>query len=194
MNRKITIAGTVYTADVTSLTDYRVTVKGGNISVSPDLETETPGAEFEAAFYGRERINIISAPEDFNYSIGKPEYGPGESPLTEAKAKKLAEIAAARYAEEVGGITFSGMAIDTSRESQGLITGAALQATIDPAYMCRWKTAGGFVELGAEAVIAVAVAVREHVQGCFDREAELTSVIESAETIEAAEAVSWRNG
>jgi hypothetical protein len=60
--------------------------------------------------------------------------------------------------------------------------------------MCRWKTAGGFVELGAEAVIAVAVAVREHVQGCFDREAGLTSVIESAETVEEAEAISWVNG
>jgi hypothetical protein len=191
MIRKITIAGTDYTADTTSLTDCRVTIKDGNISVSPDLETVTPGAEFEAAFYGRERINIISAPEDFNYSIGKLEYGPGESPLTEAKAKKLAEIAAARYAEETGGITFSGMAIDTSRESQGLITGAALQATIDPAYMCRWKTAGRFVWLNAENVIAVAVAVREHVQGCFDKEAGLTSVIGSAETVEDVEAAAW---
>jgi hypothetical protein len=192
MNRKITISGTAYTADVTSLTNCRVTIKDGVISVSPDLEATTPGAEFEAAFYGRERINIISSPED--YSIGKLEYGPGESPLTEAKAKKLAEIAAARYVEETGGITGSGLSIDTSRESQGLITGAALQATIDPAYSCRWKTAGGFVELTSEAVIAVAVAVRAHVQWCFNREAELTSVIESAETVEDVEAVSWVNG
>jgi hypothetical protein len=189
MIRKITIAGTVYTADVTSLTDCRVTIKDGNISVSPDLETITPGAEFEAAFYGRGRINIISAPED--YDIGPLEYGPGESPLTEAKTKKLAEIAAARYAEEVGGITFSGMAIDTSRESRSLITGAAVQAITDPAYSCRWKTAQGFVELDAKTIVDMAVAVREHVQGCFDREAGLTSVIESAETADELKAAAW---
>jgi hypothetical protein len=189
MIRKITLNGTVYTANTATLTNCRVTIKDGAISVSPDLDAVTPGAEFEAAFYGRERVNIISAPED--YDIGKLEYGPGESPLTEAKAKKLAEIAAARYAGETGGITFSGMAIDTSRESRSLITGAAVQAITDPAYSCRWKTAGGFAELDAKTIVDMAVAVREHVQGCFDREAELTSVIMNAETVEDAEAAAW---
>jgi hypothetical protein len=110
---------------------YRVAIKDGHVSVSPDLGGRTPGAEFEALFHGRERIDVISGPEDC-------EIGPLSEPtLEDVKAAKLADIAAARYEAETGGITVSGMAIQTDRESQGLITGAALAATIDPAYTCR---------------------------------------------------------
>lgn len=84
-----------------------------------------------------------------------------------------AQIAARRYAAETAGITVNSMAIDTSRDSQSLITGAALQATIDAAYTCRWKTASGFVDLSSAQILAMATAVRAHVQACFDREAEL---------------------
>jgi hypothetical protein len=114
-----------------------------------------------------------------------------ETPLEVVKAQKKSEIAAARYAAEVGGVTVNGMAIDTSRESQALVTGAALAATLDPAYTCRWKTAGGFVTLDAATVLAVAQAVRAHVQACFDREAELAAAIDAAETAEEVQAVSW---
>ncbi len=84
-----------------------------------------------------------------------------------------AQIAARRYTAETAGITVNGMAIDTSRDSQSLITGTALQATIDATYTCRWKTASGFVDLTASQILSMAAAVRTHVQGCFDREAVL---------------------
>jgi predicted secreted protein len=112
-------------------------------------------------------------------------------PLEEVKAAKLAEIAAARWKAETGGVMVESMTIDTSRESQALVTGAALAATLDPDYTCQWKTAGGFVTLTAAAVVAVAQAVRAHVQACFDREAELTVAVEAAETVEEAQAVTW---
>lgn len=88
-------------------------------------------------------------------------------------------IAARRYDAEVGGIELSEMHIDTSRDSQALITGAALSAMRNAAYVCRWKTVAGFVDLGAERVLAVADAVRDHVQACFDREAELLAELEA---------------
>ena len=47
--------------------------------------------------------------------------------LEELKSRKLADIAAARYAQETGGLALNGMTIRTDRESQALITGAALQ-------------------------------------------------------------------
>lgn len=65
------------------------------------------------------------------------------------------------------------MPIDTARDSQALITGAALQAVIDPEYSVHWKTAEGFVDLTAQQVIGVASAVRAFVQACFDRESDL---------------------
>jgi hypothetical protein len=111
--------------------------------------------------------------------------------LEEAKAAKLAEIAAARFKEETGGTVFQGMSIDTARESQALITGAALQATVDSAYSCRWKTSAGFVELTAAQILAVAVAVRAHVQACFDREAELIPQVGAAPTVAEVEKIAW---
>lgn len=82
-------------------------------------------------------------------------------------------IAARRYVAEISGTTIQGMPIDTGRDSQALITGAALQAVIDPEYSVHWKTADGFVDLTAQQVIGVASAVRAFVQACFNRESEL---------------------
>lgn len=111
--------------------------------------------------------------------------------LEEAKAAKLDEIANARFEAETGGVDVQGTHIATDRESQALITGAALQATQDAGYKCQWKAKGGFTELTAEKIKAVAVAVRAHVQSCFDKEKELVEKVNAAETVEAVEAISW---
>jgi hypothetical protein len=186
MYRDITINGTQYRADLGILIDHRITIEGGQVSVSPDLDGRTPGAEFEAAFTGRGYVGVIAAPEE--YVIGDATMEPGDK-LKIAQAAKLAEIADARWKAETGGVTVGGMTVDTSRESQALITGAALAATLDDAYTCRWKAAGGFVTLDAATILTVAAAVRQHVQACFDREAELAEQIEAAETVEDLEAV-----
>jgi hypothetical protein len=88
-------------------------------------------------------------------------------------------IAERRYRAETAGITVEGDQVDTGRDSQSLITGAALQAILDAAYTCRWKTASGFVDLTAQQILALAAAVRNHVQACFDREAELLGEVEA---------------
>lgn len=113
--------------------------------------------------------------------------------LEAAKAAKRAEIAAARYAQETGGLALNGMTIRTDRESQSLITGAALKAMQDSTYSCRWKTESGFVELTAQQILAIADAVRAHVQSCFDHEADLTALIDAAETGEEVEAITWQS-
>jgi len=41
----------------------------------------------------------------------------------------------------------------------------------------RWKTSEGFVDLTADQVLAVADAVSEHVQACFDREDALLGAV-----------------
>jgi hypothetical protein len=96
-----------------------------------------------------------------------------EAATAERRAEMAQQIADRRWQAEVAGITVNGMAVATDRDSQALITGAALAAMRDPAYVCRWKTATGFVELNAEQLTAVADTVRAHVQACFDREAAL---------------------
>ena len=117
------------------------------------------------------------------------DYSPDEVAgiLEAAKERKRSEIALARFEAETSGID----GIKTDRESQALITGAALKAMQDSEYSCRWKTESGFVELSALQISAVADAVRAHVQGCFDREAELLPLIEAADTPEELAAISY---
>lgn len=86
-------------------------------------------------------------------------------------------IAARRYQAESGGITVSGVTVATDRDSQSLITGAALAATLDDSYSCNWKTGDGFVKLDAKTLLSIAKTVRAHVQACFDREAELLAAV-----------------
>jgi hypothetical protein len=188
MYRDIAINGTQYRVNLGILSDHRITIKNGEVSVSPDLDASTPGAEFEATFTGRGETRVLVAPEE--YVIGDATMEPGDK-LKIAKAKKLAEIAAARYKAEIDGITVSDMGIQTDRESRALITGAALAATIDSTYTCQWKTAAGFVTLDATTILSVAQAVRQHVQECFDREAELAAAVDAATTVADIEAVVW---
>ncbi len=111
--------------------------------------------------------------------------------LESLRALKFDELAASRYKAETSGVTVNGIRIRTDRESQALITGAALQAVTDAEYACHWKTENGFVELAADSILAAASAVRAHVQACFDREAELDRRVAAAQTREELLAIVW---
>ena len=102
---------------------------------------------------------------------------------------KRAEIAAARYEREIAGVEVNGILLDTGRDSQALITGAALAAMLDENYSLNWKTTSGFIHLTAPEIIAVAQAVRAHVQSCFDREGELVALVDAAQTAEELDAI-----
>ncbi|WP_395599536.1 DUF4376 domain-containing protein [Pseudomonas sp. A1437] len=86
-------------------------------------------------------------------------------------------IAARRYAAETSGTMIAGMPIDTDDRSKTLINGSALRAYRSTDYVLRWKTSDGFVDLPAAQVLAIADAVSEHVQLCFDREDVLLGAV-----------------
>lgn len=86
-------------------------------------------------------------------------------------------IATRRWLAETSGTTFGGMPIDTDDRSKLLINGAALRADRSADYVLRWKTSAGFVDLSAAQVLAIADAVSEHVQLCFDREDALLGFV-----------------
>lgn len=113
--------------------------------------------------------------------------GKWKIPLEELKAEKRAGIAQVRWHAETSGV----QGIRTDRESQAMITGAALKAMQDETYTCKWKTESGFVELTAPQILAIADAVRAHVQACFDHEAELLPLVDAAETAEDLDAIEW---
>ena len=90
---------------------------------------------------------------------------------------------------ETAGTTVNGVLLDTGRDSQALITGAALAAMLDSEYSLNWKTTSGFIHLSAPEIIAVAQAVREHVQKCFDKEGELVALVDAVQTAEELDAI-----
>lgn len=116
-----------------------------------------------------------------------------EAKADQAKTAQAAVVAARRYAAETSGINVSGIHIDTGRDSQALITGAALNAVIDPAYICNWKTPSGFVQLDAQSLLGVATTLRAHVQACFDREADLLAALADGSFSESMLEEGWPN-
>ena len=138
-------------------------------------------------YHGTPVIEVADGRATATYPV--LDYSPDEVAgiLETAKERKRSEIAAARFDAETAGID----GIKTDRESQALITGAALQAIVDYDYECRWKTSEGFVHLSAEQIKYIAQLVRSHVQSCFDREAELCGLIDKAESPEELEAIVW---
>lgn len=101
------------------------------------------------------------------------------------------EIASRRYAEETRGINVSGFYLNTERDSQSLLTGAALAAYMDSNYTCRWKTSEGFVELDASSLINISHVMRQHVQSCFDREGDLLAALEDGTYADAMLDEGW---
>jgi len=116
---------------------------------------------------------------------------PAEVTLDDLKKAKKSEIAASRYTTETAGIKYGNYFIATDRDSQALITGAALAAIRDSAYTVRWKTSDGFVPLTAAQVIEIAQVVRDHVQDCFDKEAVYDESIDGCTTDEEINAIQW---
>jgi len=141
--------------------------------------------------YGSPVIEVTDGRATATYPV--LDHSPDEAAgiLEAAKERKRSEIAAARWEAETAGIDVNGFTVRTDRESQALITGAALKAMQDSTYSCRWKTESGFVELTAPQILAIADAVRAHVQSCFDREAELVALIEAAESPGEVEEITW---
>jgi Domain of unknown function (DUF4376) len=115
--------------------------------------------------------------------------------LAATKAGLLATLANKRWEKETGGMTYSGFALSTDATSQTKYIGAVVGAQMDPTVTLKWKMADGqFVTLDAAAIVGVAMAVRGHVQACFDREAELKATIEAATTPAEIAAVNISTG
>lgn len=108
---------------------------------------------------------------------------PAATRAAEARALLAGRIKARRDAAIATGLEVAGIAVATDETSQNRIAGAALAALVDPGLRVQWKLpSGGFVTLEATQILAIAGAVRAHVQACFDREAVLLAVLEAGET------------
>ena len=103
---------------------------------------------------------------------------PAEARAAAATAALRDRIKARRDVAITGGLRLEGMAIATDDVSQKRLTAAALAALLDPDLVLQWKLPDGrFIPLQAAQVIAIAQAVRAHVQACFGHEAQLLAAL-----------------
>lgn len=109
------------------------------------------------------------------------------------KSDLVAYAADKRWQVETGGITVNGATIDTSRESQAMITGAYTYSQAHPSELIRFKAASGWTTLDAPTLAAIATAVGAHVQSCFAVEETVDGAIEAGtiKTIAAIDAADW---
>lgn len=115
--------------------------------------------------------------------------------LVELKAAALKALGDRRWRAETGGISVDGSPVATDDRSQAKLVGACLAATLDASYSIQWKIAdGGFVTLDRDQIIAIAQAVRTHVQTCFDREAALAEEIQAAPNEQALATIDIEGG
>lgn len=116
--------------------------------------------------------------------------------LDERKAAKWNDVKRARSAFEFGGFTWGGATFDSDMASQSRIQGAAqlalLAAQAGQPFQIDWTTQTNDVRtLSGADVIAVGVAMGQHIATAHAIGRSLRDAIEAATTIEALESISW---
>lgn len=121
------------------------------------------------------------------------EFSAPPPPPLPTKATLVAYAANKRWQVETGGIEVGGAQIDTSRDSQSMITGAYTWSQANPSEIVKFKAASGWVDLDAATLAAIATAVGAHVQACFAVEASVAAEIEAGTITTTAEieAANW---
>lgn len=157
-------------------------------------EIDDPPA-FDPAFQTRSGPTwTATAPDGETEGAVEAVYVIADQLLADVKAARLSALAAYRYARETAGITVGGAVILTDRQSQAMIVGAHSLVTAAPATLIDWKGAGGWVQLDAATVTAIALAVGAHVQACFSAERTHAEAIGACETAEDAGTYDFTGG
>jgi hypothetical protein len=115
--------------------------------------------------------------------------------LDEMKETKLFRLADMRWQKETGGMVYNNIPLSTDPTSQTKYVGAVVGAQLSPNTTMKWKlSSGNFVILDAATIVDIAMAVRNHIQLCFDREAELAELIQAAPDKETLNAIDITTG
>jgi hypothetical protein len=88
-------------------------------------------------------------------------------------------VAAFRLSMETGGITVSGVAIDTSRPAQAMLNQAYASLQAGFIQSVDWKGSSGWHALGLPEITALAQAAAVHVESCFSKEKAICSQLDA---------------
>jgi hypothetical protein len=109
--------------------------------------------------------------------------------LAAAKAKAVEKLSALRRAKIDAGFDFGGLTVPCDDESQRVYTAAYVLAKDFPDMKRKWKMPSGFVELGATELQQLAILASQHVQACFDWQAEQAALVEATKDVAEIDAI-----
>ncbi|HRD79047.1 MAG TPA: DUF4376 domain-containing protein [Hyphomicrobiaceae bacterium] len=96
-----------------------------------------------------------------------------------------------RWRIEIGGIVVNGAPVPTDDRAKALLTGAA--ASMTSTETTKVKVGGAFVDMTGTQVKALRDAVADHVQACFQAEADVVAEIDAGTitTLAEVDAFAW---
>jgi hypothetical protein len=115
--------------------------------------------------------------------------------LPDAKARALASLAARRWLASQA-FSYDGVTDAPADSALAAVTGVVVASQFAPiTEPMTWKLAPGeFRAWSADDVIAYGMAIRDHVQACFDNEKALADAIDAAADFAALSAVDLASG
>lgn len=135
--------------------------------------------------YGDDWLDRGDVPEDVPARLALWDGSAIVADLGRARAEIKARVKELRDAAETGGCTVPGIGrFDSDSDSQRKISGAVVMAMLGGgAFAMEWRLADNSVEaLDAPQMIAVGVAVGQHVAACQQRKNEIDAALNAAGT------------
>lgn len=109
--------------------------------------------------------------------------------LDRARADRLAELADVRW-RETQAFTYDGVTAPADSALSAVVGFVVAAQMAPPEGPTTWKLAPGeFRSWTLEQIVAYGIAIRAHIQACFDHEQALTTAIQSAEDQAALDAI-----
>lgn len=169
--------------------DYPILNIKNDFPIPPNWIEIFPNTNYEVST-GTSSSNLRFKHKDVNSFKYENEEWVDDIPFIRNTKKQ--EMATERYNIERSGYDFNGYHVDTDDISQNKINSIVLAAMNDPSYSVQWKMVDGtFVTLNHETIIALGISIRNFIQGNFDKEMNLRNYIDTLNTRDEIESVTW---
>ncbi len=131
--------------------------------------------------YDEQTQNRFFVSEEFENDVLVVTYRVEKKDIETQKIEAKEALKKLRQQKQLEPMDIFGFTEVFSPETIALFTGKALKASLDSTITCQWKTPSGFVTLTAEQIMAIAKEVDNKIQALFDKESELSALMDSAE-------------
>lgn len=141
-----------------------------------------------------ERLELAAAEATGLRIVAGPDGSPSvqQAPIEELRARKIADIDAARDAAIIAGFEYSGARFDSDAKSIQRISGAVTLSMLNPAYETEWITFdNSTVTLDAAGLAGLGAAAGEHEATQIFKARALKNAVLAATTAEEIQSITW---